>query len=356
MCPGVEIAGSIFAAAPIGDSIKAHSQSRDIMLTQNFGIGGVAAGNGWHHNSDAQIQETLEAAWNAGVRYYDTSPFYGHGLSERRFGHFLFSKNRDEFTLSTKVGRLFEADRSYKQAPGSLWHGNLNFKYKFDYTAAGVRRSVEDSLQRLGLSSIDTVFVHDLSPDTGNIGDWEEQFEVARKGAFPKLSKMREEGLIKHWGLGVNTPQPILKALEVADPDMMLVAIQYTLLEHEHALNILFPAMQKKNVKAVIGGPLNGGFLAGKERFNYGNTIPPEMSKKRADISAIAKKHGTDLRTAALQFTAAHPVVASTIPGASTAEQAKANAESMLVKIPASFWQELKQAGLIAAAAPEPKI
>ncbi len=324
------------------------------MLKQNFGIGGVAAGNGWHKNTDEQIQEAYEAAWQAGTRYYDTSPFYGHGLSERRLGRFLFDKKREDYVISTKVGRLFEADPSYKETAGSLWKGNLNFKYKFDYTAAGVRRSIEDSLQRLGLSSIDIVFVHDLSPDTGDIGNWQEQFEIARKGAFPELSKMRDEGLIKQWGLGVNTPQPILQALEVSDPDIMLVAIQYTLLEHEHALKTLFPAMATKDVKAVLGGPLNAGFLAGKDRFNYGNTIPPEMLRKREAMQKIADKHQVQLLAAALQFGLAHPAVAATIPGASTAAQARENHAAISSKIPHAFWQELKEKGLIAVDAPVP--
>jgi D-threo-aldose 1-dehydrogenase len=327
----------------------------DFSLPKNFGIGGVAAGNAWHVNSNDQIDMALAAAWDEGVRYYDTSPFYGFGLSERRMGHFLFEKQREDFVLSTKVGRVFDVDRNYKPDPKSLWKGNLNFKYKFDYTAAGVRRSIEDSLQRLGMSSIDVVYVHDLSPDTGELGaKWMDQFNIAAKGAFPELTKMREEGIIKAWGLGVNTPQPILKSMEVADPDIMLVAIQYSLLDHKAALNELFPAMKSKNVKAVIGGPLNAGFLANRDRWNYGETIPKEMLDKRDKVNAIISKYKIDLRTAALQFSAAHPVVSAVIPGASTAEQSRANALAMAAKIPADLWKELKDAKLIEANAPVP--
>jgi len=327
----------------------------DFKLPQNFGLGGVAAGNGFHENSDEQIQKTLEAAWNAGVRYFDTSPFYGFGLSERRFGHFLFGKKREDFALSTKVGRVFKADPNYKKDPKSLWFGQLNFKYEFDYSAAGVRRSIEDSLQRLGLSSIDTVFVHDLSPDTPDLGDkWKDHFEIAKKGAFPELTKMREEGIIKSWGLGVNTPQPILEALKVSDPDVMLVATQYSLAEHEPALHELFPAMEQKGVKAVIGAPINAGFLANRDRFNYGPEIPPAMLEKRRKMQAVADKHKVDLRSAALQFCVAHPVVSAVIPGASKPEQAIANAKSMSEKIPAAFWEDLKKGNLISKDAPVP--
>jgi D-threo-aldose 1-dehydrogenase len=358
----VAISGpSAFAAQP-SFSITQTKQSKmspnlieNFKLPKNFGIGGVAAGNAWHVNSNQQIEMAMAAAWDAGVRYFDTSPFYGFGLSERRMGHFLFEKNRDEFVLSTKIGRVFEADPNFKSDPKSLWKGRLNFKYKFDYTAAGVRRSIEDSLQRLGLSSIDIVYVHDLSPDTGELGDkWMDQFNIAAKGAFPELTKMREEGIIKGWGMGVNTPEPIMKAMEVADPDICLVAIQYSLVDHKKALNSLFPAMEKKKVKAVIGGPLNAGFLANRDRFNYGDTIPAEMLEKRKKINAIIGKYNVDLRTVALQFSAAHPVVAAVIPGASTGEQASSNAAAMATKVPADLWKELKQAKLIEQDAPVP--
>jgi len=207
----------------------------------------------------------------------------------------------------------------------------------------------------LGLSSIDIVYVHDLSPDTGELGDkWIDQFNIAAKGAFPELTKMREEGIIKGWGMGVNTPEPILKAMEVADPDICLVAIQYSLVDHKNALEKLFPAMEQKKVKAVIGGPLNAGFLANRDRFNYGDTITAEMTGKRNKINAIIGKYNIDLRTVALQFAAAHPVVAAVIPGASNAEQASSNAQAMATKIPAALWTDLKQAKLIEEQAPVP--
>ena len=336
-------------------SEKSALEKSGVVLPGKIGAGGVALGNGFHENTNQQIQQTLAAFWDAGIRYYDTSPFYGFGLSERRLGHFLFEKERRDFVISTKVGRVFEADRNYKKDPASLWFGNLNFKYKYDYTAAGIRRSVEDSLLRLGLSSIDYVFVHDLSPDNADLGaKWVDQFAIAQKGAFPELTKMREEGLIKGWGLGVNTPEPILKSLEVADPDLMLVAIQYSLLDHEKALQTLFPAMEKKGVKAVLGGPLNSGFLGGKERYNYSTNIPAEMLTKRAAMAEIAKKHNVSLVTLALQFAAAHPIASSVIPGASTAAQAVENAAALTKAVPAVLWNELLDKKLIAANAPLP--
>ena len=315
------------------------------------GLGGVAIGNAFEPATDAQCEAALEAAWDAGVRYYDTSPFYGFGLSERRFGHFLHAKSAEAYTLSTKVGRIFTAAEGSKD--NGIWKSPSPFAYRYDYTADGVRRSIEDSLQRLGVSHIDVVFVHDLSPDNKDLGEkWTEAFDIAAKGAFPALTKMREEGMIKAWGLGVNRPEPALKTIAIADPDVFLLATQYSLLEHKAALDTTFPALEKRKISVVVGAPLNAGYLAGRDRYDYSGTVPAGAADKRAKMAAIADKHGIDLRTAALQFSAAPPIVAAVIPGARTAEQVKANVASMNVAIPKAFWQELKQQGLIAKNAP----
>ena len=320
---------------------------------QRFGLGGVAIGNAFRPTTDEQAQEALEGAWAAGVRYFDTSPWYGLGLSERRFGHFLHNKKREEYVLSTKVGRLLKPTQNI---PKTMWQAPAPFKYEYDYSAAGIRRSVEDSLQRLGIESLNIVFIHDLSPDNGDMKDkWTEYFKTAQNGAMPELTRMREEGLIKGWGLGVNTIEPILKTLEVADPDIFLSATQYSLMKHEDALNRLFPACEKKGVSIVVGAPLNAGFLAGADRYDYGDEIPAGFKEKRERISKIAQKHGTDLWTAALQFSAAPAVVSAVIPGTRSPVQAKENVEAMKVNIPAAFWAELKKEKLIAANAPEPK-
>ncbi|MDQ1088773.1 aldo/keto reductase [Siphonobacter sp. SORGH_AS_1065] len=323
-------------------------------LPYHSGLGGVAIGNGFKPTSDEDAEQALEAAWAQGVRYFDTSPWYGLGLSERRFGHFLKNQKREDYVLSTKVGRILKAT---KTPPKALWQNPSPFQHTYDYTASGVRRSVEDSLQRLGLDSIDIVFIHDLSPDNGDLKErWTEQFEIAAKGAMPELTKMREEGIIKGWGLGVNTIEPILKTLEVADPDVCLSATQYSLMYHQDALDRLFPACEKKDVSIVVGAPLNAGFLAGVDRYNYSGQMPEGYKQKREKISAIAKKHGTDLRTVALHFSAAPSVVSAVIPGARTAQQASENAISMKTKVPAEVWQELKAQKLISEQAPTPKL
>jgi D-threo-aldose 1-dehydrogenase len=347
-------------AAPEGASPAAMTQTAQTgggryRPPYRVGLGGAPLGNSSAIAIDnTEAHAIVENAWNSGVRYFDTSPFYGFGLSEHRFGHFLSEKKRDEYVLSTKVGRVFKATAAPRK---SAWANPLSFDYVYDYSASGVRRSIEDSLQRLGLPSIDIAFIHDLSPDNGDMGEkWTEHMDQAAKGAMPELVKMREEGLIKAWGFGVNTLPPILRALELGDPDIFLSACNYTLIDHEQALSSVFPACEKRGVSIVVGSPLNNGFLAGRDRFNYaGDRKPkPHHIEKRNRLSAIAQAHGVDLRTAALQFSAAPSVVSAVIPGSRRASQPSENVASMSVKIPSGFWAELKQENLIAAAAPVP--
>jgi D-threo-aldose 1-dehydrogenase len=317
-----------------------------------FGLGGVALGNGFAPLTEAQAHDALHAAWDAGIRYYDTSPFYGFGLSERRYGHFLHTQPRSAYTLSTKVGRIFTAGAP---KPHPLWKEPSPFVYRYDYTADGVKRSLEDSLQRLGVERIDVVFVHDLSPDNDEeLGGWKQQFAVAANGAFPALAKLRDEGVIAAWGLGVNRIEPIQEALRVADPDICLLATQYSLANHERALRDLFPQLAQRGVSIVVGAPFEAGFLSGKDRYDYGAGIPDDKAKRRARMAALAREHGVDLRTAALQFAAAPGVVAAVIPGGRSPEQIRANAASMTERIPAAFWDALQREALIAADAPVP--
>jgi D-threo-aldose 1-dehydrogenase len=316
----------------------------------NIGMGGVALGNGFKETSDMEALQAMEAAWESGIRYFDTSPWYGLGQSERRIGNFLHGKDKKDYVISTKVGRLMYPDANFSH---KLWKGRLNFNYKYDYTAVGTRKSVEDSLLRMGIPALDIVFIHDLSPDNEDFkGKWLDYFKIAQDGAMKELTKMREEGLIKAWGLGVNTIEPALKALEVADPDIFLSATQYSLVKHKDDLNTLFPACEKRGVSIVVGAPLAAGLLAGQDRYLYNGEKPADIMAKYEKMKKIAAAHKVDLRTAALQFTVAPKVVSATIPGARTAKQVGENAASMKVKIPADFWAELKKEKLIEANAP----
>ena len=322
-----------------------------------FAIGGVPLGNEFAVVTDKDAYATIEAAWNAGVRYYDMAPWYGLGLAERRYGNFLHNKTRSEYVVSSKVGKLLKASKTAKNKEYFPFSPSPN-DVVYDYTASGVRRSIEDSLQRLGIDSLDIAFVHDISSDNKYLPTpWQEQFEIARKGAFPELTRMREEGLIKGWGIGVNTPEPIMRLLEVADPDVCLLASQYSLIDHKNALDQVFPAARSKNVSFVVGSSLNAGFISGSPRYNYGKEsykIPPAFLEKRKKLREVAGNHGVDLRTAALQFSAAPDIAAALVVGASSEQQILADYTSMQTKIPAEFWAELKAQNLIEQNAPVP--
>src|ERR1700723_819375 len=322
-----------------------------------FAMGGVPLGNEFAVVTDKDAYATIEAAWNAGVRYYDMAPWYGLGLAERRYGNFLHNKTRTEYVVSSKVGKLLKASKTAKNKQYFPFSPSPN-DVVYDYTASGVRRSIEDSLQRLGIDSLDIAFVHDISPDNKYLPTpWQEQFEIARKGAFPELTRMREEGLIKGWGIGVNTPEPIMRLLEVADPDVCLLASQYSLIDHKNALDQVFPAARTRNVSFVIGSSLNAGFISGSPRYNYGKQsyqIPTVFLEKRKRLREVASNHGVDLRTAALQFSAAPDIAAALVVGASSEQQILADYTSMQTRIPAQFWAELKAQNLIEQNAPVP--
>jgi D-threo-aldose 1-dehydrogenase len=346
------MSGSNSMEQPVNNGNKGHYKP-----PFRFGIGGVPLGNEFAVVTDKDAYATIEAAWNAGVRYYDMAPWYGLGLAERRYGNFLHNKNRSEYIVSSKVGKLLKASKTAKNKQYFPFSPSPN-DVVYDYTASGVRRSIEDSLQRLGIDSLDVAFVHDISSDNKNLPTpWQEQFEIARKGAFPELTRMREEGLIKGWGIGVNTPEPIMRLLEVADPDICLLASQYSLIDHKNALDQVFPAARAKNVSFVIGSSLNAGFISGSPRYNYGKDsykIPPAFLEKRKRLREVASNHGVDLRTAALQFSSAPDIAAALVVGASSEQQILADYTSMQTKIPAEFWADLKTKNLIEQNAPVP--
>jgi D-threo-aldose 1-dehydrogenase len=347
------------ATASKGDNRMAQANRATQLFKPEFrfGLGGVPLGNEFNKVTDEDAEATLEAAWTAGVRYFDVAPWYGFGLSERRFGHFLHNKPRGDYVLSSKVGKLFKASKNNRHAEIFPLSDSPN-DVTYDYTADGVRRSIEDSLQRLGVDSLDVAFVHDISPDFPYFPtSWQEQFAIAERGAFPALSRMREEGIIKAWGIGVNCPEPILRVIDVADPDVCLCASQYSLIDHANAVNQVFPAVRKKNVSLVIGSALNAGFISGSPRYNYGPNnykIAPAHIEKRDRLRAAAARHGVDLRTAALQFSAAPDVVVALVVGASSHRQILEDYNSMQAKVPAEFWQELKEGGLVEQAATVP--
>ncbi|TXS32517.1 aldo/keto reductase [Streptomyces sp. adm13(2018)] len=307
---------------------------------------------------DDEARATVEAAWDQGIRYYDTAPLYGAGLAEQRLGEVLAGKPRDSYVLSTKVGRVV-LDEHETDAPdfgekgGLFEHGNPN-RILHEWTADATERSIEGSLKRLGTDRLDIVWVHDIAQDFH--GDaWLGKFEEARTGAFRVLSRLRDEGVIKAWGLGVNRTEPIELTLGLDEPrpDGFLLAGRYTLLDHEHALTRLLPLAAEQGVDMVVGGPYSSGVLAGGTHFEY-QQAPAGIVERVGRLKALTEQHGIGIKAAALQFSLAHPASAAVIPGATRPGRIAEDTAALAENVPAAFWTDLRAAGLVSPAAPLP--
>ncbi|MGC2203233.1 MAG: aldo/keto reductase [Stellaceae bacterium] len=305
---------------------------------------------------EEEAAATVDAAWQQGTRYFDTAPFYGAGLSEIRLGKALAKHKRDDYVLSTKVGRLILDEietegRDFGEKGGLFEFGRPN-RIVYDYSEDGALRSIQDSLKRLGVDRLDFVWVHDIAQYFHG-DDWLAQFETARKGAFRAVTRLREQGVIKAWGLGVNRVEPCELTLDLAEaqPDGFLLAGRYTLLDHERALQRLMPAAATREVEIVVGGPHSSGVLAGGTHFEY-QKAPPEIIARVERIKAIAQRHQVPLKAAALQFSLAHPASAAVIPGAGRPERTKEDHVALTAIIPDDFWREMREQRLVAADAP----
>jgi D-threo-aldose 1-dehydrogenase len=285
------------------------------------------------------------------------TPFYGAGLAEIRMGAALSTKSRDQYVISTKVGRVILDEVEDVSArdlgeKGDVFRFGRPNRIVNDYSADATLRSVEDSLKRLKTDRIDIAFVHDVAQDF--YGDeWLSVFETARKGAFRVLDRLRDEGVIKAWGLGVNRVEPIelLLALDEPRPDGFLLAGRYTLLDHAHALQRTMPMAAERGLGIVVGGPYSSGALVGGPNFEYA-PMTPAIRDKVARIKAIADRHRISMKAAGLQFSLAHPAVAAVIPGASQPSRIAEDRAALKEVIPGDFWLELRAAGLIAPDAP----
>jgi D-threo-aldose 1-dehydrogenase len=319
-----------------------------------LGFGGVPVGNMYRAISDAQAETTLAAAWDAGIRYFDTAPLYGHGLSETRIGRALSRRPRAEFTLSTKVGRLLAPCEPGDESAG-IFKATPPLKVVFDYTRDGLLRSFDASLQRLGLDRIDVLLVHDVElPTHGTPEAYEARWrELTDGGGWRALAELRSAGAVSAIGLGVNSTEACERVLAELDPDLFLLAGRYTLLE-QAPLHGLLPACQRRGVGVVVGGPFNSGVLVRKGGFFNYAAAPPEVVARVERLEAVCASFGVELPAAALQFPAAHPMVVSVIPGAQTPAEVAANAAMMETAIPPALWEALKSKGLVDPAAPVP--
>lgn len=329
------------------------------ILPSRLGFGAAPLGNMFRDIPEREALDTVEAAWKDGIRYFDNAPFYGAGLAEIRMGEALAGKPRDEYVISTKVGRvvLDEVEdvsaRDQGEKSGVFAHGRPN-KVVNDYSADATLRSIEDSLKRLKTDRVEIVFVHDVAQDFYG-DDWLGVFETARKGAFKALDRLRDEGVIKAWGLGVNKVEPIelLLDLQSARPDAFLLAGRYTLLDHDRALQRVMPKVAERGLGIVVGGPYSSGALVGGPNFEYAPATPAILDKV-AKIKAIADRHGISMKAAGLQFSLANPAVAAVIPGASRPGRIAEDSAALAEKVPADFWRALRKAGLVNPAAPLP--
>jgi D-threo-aldose 1-dehydrogenase len=296
-----------------------------------------------------EAEAIVRAAWDAGIRYFDTAPYYGFGQAERAVGDALRDEPRGDWVLSTKVGRLL---RPFPQVPPEPGRKHpLPFGVAYDYSYDGIMRSFEDSLQRLGLARIDILYVHDVG--RYQHGDAHPGLmRSLRATGYRALTELKAAGAIKAIGIGVNEREVLLEAMEWGEWDAFLLAGRYTLLE-QSPLDDLLPTCLERGTSIVVGGPLNSGILAGRDTWNY-RAAPPEIVARVDKIRAVCDRHGVPLPAAALQFPLAHPAVAAIIPGPRTPAELAENLELLHQSIPAALWDELREDGLLHPAAPTP--
>jgi len=324
-------------------------------LTQ-LGMGSAPLADLWTKLPEAQAEAALAAAWQGGVRYFDTAPWYGNTLAEQRVGHFLRQQPRDDFALSTKVGRVYRRSRGPHDPPIGPWAGGLPFVLRFDYGYDGIMRSYEDSLHRLGLARVDLLVIHDL--DFGYHGD---EAGVARgfrqlEDGWRALAELKAAGEIEGIGAGINEGPMMGRFLERHDLDFFLVAMPYTLLD-QGPLDDALPRCVERGIGIVIGSPFASGILATGPvpgaRYNYAEA-PPEIMEKARRIEAVCARLDVALPAAALQFPLGHPMVAAVIPGGVSAAEVERNLGHFRAPIPAGLWVDLKAEGLLHPDAPVP--
>jgi D-threo-aldose 1-dehydrogenase len=340
------------------DPFKLRQLGRTELLLPQIGFGAAPLGELFTKVTDADAEATLQTAWDAGVRYYDTAPWYGRGQSEHRVGRFLYKQPREDVILSTKVGRILRAPlRKPDEFDTGFWSGGLHFDHYFDYSYDGVMRAYEDSLQRLGMNRVDTLIIHDLDWwHRGSEAMVQAGFAQLANGGFRALADLKAAGRIRAIGAGINELGLIPRFLEMFDMDFFLLALRYTLGEQE-TLTEELPLCVERGVGIIIGGVFSSGLYATGPvpgaKYNYFEPTPEVLEKARR-VAEICKRHDVPLPAAALQFPLHHPAVASVIPGAFKGEQVTTNFDYVRMEIPIDLWAELKHEGLIRADAPTP--
>jgi D-threo-aldose 1-dehydrogenase len=308
-----------------------------------LGYGAAAVGNLYRAVDDESARRLLDAAWDAGIRYYDTAPHYGLGLSERRLGEMLRSRPRDEFVLSTKVGRLLLPDpEGAGRRDDDLFEVPADHRRVWDFSESGIRRSLEESLGRLGLDSVDVLYLHDVERS----GD----ADGAVDSGVAALARMRDEGLVRAIGIGSSDLGAIERAVRTDAVDLVMLPGRYTLLEAP-AQDVVLPLCEEKGVGIVNVAVFNSGLLATPEPsesspYEY-RQAPPDKLRRAQELARACREVGVELPTAALQFSSRHPAVVSVVVGADTPAQIRENAERMRATVPDELWQVLADRGLL---------
>jgi D-threo-aldose 1-dehydrogenase len=324
---------------------------RTKLQVTTLGLGTATMGGSRIAVPRAEGEAMVAAAWDAGVRYVDTAPFYGVGAAEHRVGDAMRDQDRSAWVLSTKAGRLLRPKTdSAPSADGRL--SPMPFEVVYDYSYDGIMRSVEDSYQRLGLAKIDILYVHDIGAYQHGEELNRQHLSVLRDSGYKALDELRRTGVVSAIGIGVNEKEVLIEAQGFGDWDAFLLAGRYTLLE-QGPLDDLLPLCQARGTSIVCGGPLNSGILAGRDTWNYA-AAPADVVAKVKKIAAVCDAHKVPLPAAALQFPLAHPVVCAIIPGPRTAAEFTENLPLFTMKIPAELWSDLRREGLLHPNAPVP--
>ncbi|MGI9597454.1 MAG: aldo/keto reductase [Acidimicrobiales bacterium] len=326
-------------------TLETRSIGRTDRRVTKLGFGGAPLGAVGARIDNAEAAAVVDAAWQSGIRYFDTAPLYGHGLSEKRLGAALSAHDRSDFVLSSKVGRLLVPVGEGERNPAM--NDDEPFAVRYDYSRDGVARSVEASLERLGLDRIDLLLCHDIDAWTHG-DDQPAVYEAAVGGALPAMVELRDQGIVGAVGLGVNEWQVCSQVMDEIDLDCFLLAGRFTLLE-QHALDEFLPRCVEQDISVIVGGPYNSGLLATTDRrratYDY-KPVPDDLWDRTTRIRQLCADHEVDIRAAALQYPLRHPAVAAVIPGMWSLDEVEANRRLVDVELPGQLWADLASAGL----------
>jgi D-threo-aldose 1-dehydrogenase len=325
----------------------------DLRLPQ-LGLGAAHLGGMWGRVPAEQARATLKAAWDGGIRLFDTAPWYGRGLSEHRVGDFLIDAPREEFILTTKVGRTLHRPEHPAGFDMSPWPGGLRFDIRFSYSYDAIMRSYEQSLQRLGFDTVDALLIHDPDPRAHG-EDFPTRMRELETGGIRALKELKASGQIKAIGMGINTEAALTEVVPRVPLDLLIVAMPYTLLEQSALPTLKW--LRGRGTSVIIGAPYASGILVtgpvAGARYAYAPATDAIMEKARC-IESVCQAHGVQLAAAALRFCTAHPAVVSVIPGAARPEEVEATTAAFGAEIPNALWRDLLERSLIHPDAPVP--